>query len=449
MPPKKKNFNPSKRLIKLFLLFILAGTVLLKLPVSTVEPISIVDALFTATSAVCVTGLTVQETGTFFTPFGQIVILILIQIGALGYMSLASLLVIMLRRGINIKEKLLVQHQISGVKSIKISKFILRVVFLTLIMEVIGAALLFQRMGMLFQDTSKRLYFSIFHAVSAFCNAGFDVFGGGVSLTPLRDDVISVLLISILIITGGIGYIVINDLIELFKSKFKKKRHRLSVHSKIVLTATAVLLLVGTVVYLISEFNNPKTIGNLTVSKKLLMALFQSVTPRTAGFNMIDTQGLINFSIIFTIVLMFIGASPGGTGGGIKTTTFVVMLNNLKSIISDKQDITMFKRRLTLDTAKKTVAIFTLGIFFIFTFTLFISGFENFSVKKILFEVTSAFGTVGLSTGITDQLSDPSKLLVVITMFFGRLGPLTIGTALIKKKKKESYRYPEQEVAVG
>ncbi len=440
MPSTSKNFNPSKTLIQLFVFVIIIGTILLKFPGATVKPIGIVDALFTATSAVCVTGLTVQETGTFFTTFGQIIILILIQIGALGYMSLASLLVILLRRGMSIKGRLLMQQQMSGTKSIKLSKFIFRVAILIFSMEFLGAVILGLRM--------KNIYYGIFHSISAFCNAGFDIFGGA-SLTPVRDDFLITTVVILLVIFGGIGYFVINDIFEYIKSLKDRNRHRISVHTRIVLTTTLILLVVSTVVFFISEFNNPATLKALPYAQKWMMAFFQAVTPRTAGFSMVEVSGLINFSIMFTIILMFIGASPGGTGGGIKTTTFALLFANVKSVIKDEQDVYMFKKRIADATIKNTVALFLLAISFIILVTLFITAFEDFGIGRILFEVTSAFGTVGLSTGITSQLSIMSKLLITVTMLLGRVGPLTVGSALLKRVKKVSYRYPEQKVAVG
>ncbi len=440
MPSTSKNFNPSKTLIQLFVFVIIIGTILLKLPGATVKPISIVDALFTATSAVCVTGLTVKETGTFFTTFGQIIILILIQIGALGYMSLASLLVILLRRGMSIKGRLLMQQQMSGTKSIKLSKFIFRVAILIFSMEFLGAVILGLRM--------KNIYYGIFHSISAFCNAGFDIFGGA-SLTSVKDDFLITTVVILLIISGGIGYFVINDIFEYIKSLKAKNRHRISVHTRIVLTTTLILLVVSTVVFFISEFNNPATLKALPYAQKWMMAFFQAVTPRTAGFSMVEVSGLINFSIMFTIILMFIGASPGGTGGGIKTTTFALLFANVKSVIQDEQDVYMFKKRIADATIRNTVALFLLAISFIILVTLLITAFEDFGIGKILFEVTSAFGTVGLSTGITSQLSIMSKLLITVTMLLGRVGPLTVGYALLKRVKKVSYRYPEQKVAVG
>ncbi len=449
MPSSSKNFNPSKTLIQLFVFVIIIGTIALKLPGTTIKPISIIDAFFTSTSAVCVTGLTVKDTGTFFTPLGQIIILLLIQIGALGYMSLASLLVILLRRGMNIKGRLLVQQQVAETKSIKLSKFILRVIFLTFTFELIGAVILTLRFRSLFSDKLKAVYFGIFHSISAFCNAGFDLFQGGNSLTPLRDDYISVILLAVLIILGGIGYYVINDVWEYIKSFKSKKKHHISVHAKIVLSTTFVLLVFGTVVFFVAEYNNPATLKGMSYGKKWLMAFFQAVTPRTAGFNMINTSGLINFSIIFTIILMFIGASPGGTGGGVKTTTISLLIYNVIAILKEDNDVFMFRRRIKVSTIQKTVALFSISVFFVIIATLIISALEGFSIRRILFEVTSAFGTVGLSTGITDQLSSASKLIIIVTMLFGRVGPLTFATAVMQKTKSVSYRYPEQKVAVG
>ncbi len=422
------------------------------LPVSSAgEPPGFIDALFTATSAVCVTGLTVRETGTFFSPFGRWVILGLIQLGALGYMSLASIIVMLMRKGMSIKGRILVQQHISGSRSTKLSTFILRVVSFTLVIEAAGAVFLAWRMRNMCEDLSKAVYFGVFHSVSAFCNAGFDVFAlaGGESLTPVRNDMPSVLIFSFLIISGGIGFIVLNDLYEYLKKRFTGRRHRFSLHTRIVARVTLILLVAGTVVYFFAERSNPETLGGMSLSLKWLNSFFMAVTPRTAGFNMVDTAALINFSIIFTIILMFIGASPGGTGGGIKTTTLAVLLGNIKSIIREEEDVSMFRRRITPATIRNSVAIFTLSISFVVLVTLLITATESFEISRILFEVTSAFGTVGLSTGITGELSGPGRILITLTMFFGRLGPVTVGAAILTGKKRVGYRYPEQEIAVG
>jgi len=444
-----KNFNPSIGLIKLFLVFILTGTFLLKLPAATVEPVTVTDALFTATSAVCVTGLTVQDTANFFTGFGQGVILILIQLGALGYMTFASLLVMLLGRGMSIKGRILVQQQVSGTRSTKLSTFLLRVALFTGALEIIGAGLLFWRFRSILENTSDALYFGVFHSISAFCNAGFDVFGGGVSLTPVREDPVTVLTFAMLIILGGLGYIVLNDGYEYARARLKRKKYRVSVHTKIVLRMSLVLLLAGTAAFFFAESGNPRTLSGMSFPHKLLNSFFISVTPRTAGFNMVDTAGLINFSLILTIILMFIGASPGGTGGGIKTTTVAVLFGNISSIIKEERDVAMFKRRIAISTVKNSVAIFSISVAFIVGVVLLLTVFEPHSVESIIFEATSAFGTVGLSRGITPELSDTGKLLITLSMFFGRLGPLAVVSAVLRRKSKPLYRYPEQDVAVG
>ncbi len=450
MSSKSKTFQPALSLVKLFLVFIIIGALALKfLPGTTVEPISMVDALFTATSAVCVTGLVVETTGEFFTLFGQIIILFLIQVGALGYMALASLLVLILGGGISIKDKILVRQHMAGSKNIGFSSFILRVMGITFTVQLIGATILTWRIRPMFDSFRESLFYGIFHSVSAFSNAGFDLFETGQSLTGLNNDPVVVITVALLIIVGGIGYIVINDILEYIKAYSLKGKHKFNIHTKIAITSTFCLLAGGTVVYFLAEYGNPNTMAGMPIFKKGLMAFFQSVTPRTAGFNMIDTGGLTDFSILFTLAFMFIGASPGGTGGGIKTTTFVVLMSNIKAIIKEKRDLVLFKRRITVDTVKKSVTIFTLSVIFIICISMLVSVFDSFSIKDILFEVTSAFGTVGLSTGITGSLSDFSKLFIIFTMFFGRLGPLTIFSVIIQKAKRKKYRYPEQEIAVG
>ncbi|MGM0567937.1 MAG: TrkH family potassium uptake protein [Elusimicrobiota bacterium] len=448
MAKPAKKLNPARRLIYMFLAFILCGTLLLMLPGMTEGSISFVDALFTAASAVCVTGLTVVETGDFFTLWGQIVILVLIQLGGLGYMSMASLIVVLMKK-IHISGKLIVNQQLGMSDSKSLKKFILRVAALTFGMQIVGGLFLAFRMRDMFSTFSESLYFGFFHSISAFNNAGFDIFGSGVSLTPLRSDGFAVLTISILIITGGVGYIVLSDLWDNFKAAALKKRFRLTIHSKLVLSVTAILLALGTIAYYIAESANPATMAGMGMGQKWLMAFFQSVTARTAGFNMIDTAGLINFSIIFTIALMFIGASPGGTGGGIKTTTFSAVLLQVKAAFKSGTDINIFKRRMSDEILKKSVMIFSLSLIIITLSLLLISTSESFSIRDMLFEVFSAFGTVGLSTGITDSLSSFSKIIITITMFVGRLGPITVVAALLEGERRKKYRYPVQEIAVG
>ncbi len=426
---------------------------MLMLPWMATGPISFVDALFTATSAVCVTGLTVLETGEFFTVPGQLVILVLIQLGGLGYMSMASLIVILMGR-MNIGGKLILKQQAFKYDRVSLRSFVYRVAAMTFSVQLAGAAFLIWRMKGMFDSFAARAYFGLFHSVSAFNNAGFDIFGtdasgSSLSLTPLRNDAYAVLFIALLIIGGGIGYVVINDLWDKLKSMFKNKKRYLRIHTKIVLSVTALLLAAGTAVYFIAESGNAGTMRGMTAGQRLLMAFFQSTTPRTAGFNMIDTSALINFSIIFTIIMMFIGASPGGTGGGIKTTTFAAVCAYIKSAFKKNRDVNVFRKRLTEGTLTKAMIIFVLSIGLIAISALMLLAAEPFTIRQVLFEVSSAFGTVGLSTGITDSLSSFSKVVITVTMFVGRLGPITAVGALVSIPRHKKYRYPEQEIAVG
>ncbi len=453
MGKSSRKFNPARRLILIFLAFISAGTLALMLPGMTTGPISIVDALFTATSAVCVTGLTVLETGEFFTFPGQIVILVLIQLGGLGYMSMASLIVILTGR-INIGGKLMLRQQIFKYDRVSLRSFVYRVAAMTFGFQLAGAAFLAWRMRDMFDSFTTSAYFGLFHSVSAFNNAGFDIFGAGadgssLSLTPLRNDVYSVLFISLLIIGGGIGYVVVSDLWDKFKYAIKGKKRYLNIHTKIVLSATAILLTAGTAFFFFAESGNAGTLQGMAGGQRLLMAFFQSVTPRTAGFNMTDTSALINVSIIFTIIIMFIGASPGGTGGGIKTTTFAAVCAYVKSAFKKNRDVNIFKKRLTEETITKAMIIFVLSIGVIAVSALMVLAAEPFTVGEVLFEVTSAFSTVGLSKGITDSLSSFSKVVLTVTMLTGRLGPITAVGALLSASRHRKYRYPEEEIAVG
>ncbi len=448
MGKKARKFRPAHRLIFLFIFLIFSGTLILLLPGMTLYPLSIIDAFFTSTSAVCLTGLTVVETGEFFTRAGQTVILILIQLGGLGYMGMASIIVVLAGR-VSIGGKLMLDQQVFKSGRTGLKRFIFRVISITLLFQAAGAAFLAWRISGLFDSFSSAAYNALFHSVSAFNNAGFDIFGSGRSLTPLREDFPAVIIISVLIISGGLGYVVINDLWNNLKEKLKGGKIRLSTHSKAVLLTTGVLIAGGTVVYFLGERGNSATLGGLTPGGRWLMAFFQSVTPRTAGFNMIETAGLINFSIMFTIIMMFIGASPGGTGGGIKTTTFLVVLASVKNLFKKDDDINMFKRRLSGDIIKKAMMIFIIAACTIMISSLILMAVEPFSIRKILFETVSAFGTVGLSTGITSHLSEGSKIVVILTMFIGRLGPITVLGAFLTGPVRKRYRYPVQDIGIG
>ena len=441
---KNQSLSPPQIVVLGFLTVILIGTILLSLPQATAsgERQPLVDALFTATSAVCVTGLIVHDTGGYFSLFGQIVILLLIQIGGLGYMTMATFLLLLIGRAITLKERLIMQEsmpQFSLGGVVQFAKYVLKV---TLVLEVIGAAILSLRwMGQ--YPVSRAIYLGIFHSVSAFCNSGFSLFSD--SLRGFRGDTVICLTVLFLFFIGGLGYVVVSDLYYLRHRKFP----RLSVHTKFVLSITLVLIVLGGVSFFLLEYKNPLTLAGLPGREKIMASLFQAMTPRTAGFSVINVGGMMQGSLFLTIILMFIGASPGGTGGGIKTTTFGVMLATVWATLRGKRDVTLFKYRISGEVINKSFVVGFLSIFFIVITTVIITSSESYSFIRAFFETVSAFGTVGLSTGITSGLSSLGKTLLIITMFVGRLGPLTIGVAMMREVKDLRFRYPEKRVLVG
>ncbi|MCT1401553.1 TrkH family potassium uptake protein [Paenibacillus sp. p3-SID867] len=436
--------SPPQILVLGFAAIIFIGTALLMLPISTStgEPLEFIDALFTSTSATCVTGLVVVDTGTTFSSFGQIVIMLLIQIGGLGFMTMATLFALALKRRISLKDRLILQEAMNQSSMEGIVRLIRRVLLYSLIIEACGALILSIRWAF-DMPIGQAIYYGVFHAVTMFNNAGFDLFGDFRSLTGYVYDPVVNVVVMFLIVSGGIGFIVLSDLID-----FRKQR-RLSLHSKVVLTMTATLLLVGFIVILIFEFTNPRTLGSLNWGGKFFGALFQSVTPRTAGANTIDITGLRQATQFFIVILMFIGASPGSTGGGIKTTTFTIMVGAVIAMMRGREDIVMFRYRLAQERVLKALTIALLALLLVLTVSMILSTTEEGDFLEILFETTSAFGTVGLSMGLTPDLTVFGKVLISITMFAGRLGPLTLAYALGPKKGKELYRHPEGKMIIG
>lgn len=442
---KFKGLGPAQVLVLGFAGTILVGSILLALPVSSAngEPIPYLDALFTATSAVCVTGLVLYNTADQFSAFGQGVILALIQIGGLGIMTMSVLLSLLVGKRITLKERLIIQQAYGQFGLSGMVKLIHLVLKVTLIVEFIGALLLSIRFSMDY-EWKEAIYLGVFHSISAFNNAGFDLFAN--SLEAFTTDVYLNIVFMTLIILGGFGFTVVAELYS------RRLGYRgLSLHTKLVLWVSAALILLPTFVIMISEYTNPQTLGNLSVGEKFMAALFQSVTSRTAGFNTIPTDGLRPFTLLTIVFLMFIGGSPASTAGGIKTTTFGAMIASIWTTITGKQDIEVFNRRLPREIADRAIAI-SMMAFLLVSFTTFgLLATEGKELMPTLFEATSAFGTVGLSTGLTEDLSSAGKMLIIFTMFAGRLGPLTLATALAQKQKQfqKKIHLPEERLLVG
>lgn len=428
---------------------ITVGTILLMLPLATHgESLSLVDALFTATSATCVTGLIVVDTGAKFTLFGQLVILGLIQLGGLGIMTYSTFFLYLLGSRLTLSSLDILQESYSQMP-IDNLRGLLKTIFLaTISIEMVGALFLTLRF-LSDMPLQKSIYFGIFHSISAFCNAGFALFPD--SFISYKGDLVINLSLFLLIIMGGLGFIVIFELWHQRSFKWEK----ISLHSRLVLTVTTLLILGGSLLFFLLEYQN--TIKHLPWGSKILVSFFQSITPRTAGFNTIDISLLSNPTLFVLIILMIIGASPGSCGGGIKTTTFAIIVSFITSRFRNRENVNLFFRGVPSHIVSKAISIlfFTLVLIILGTTLLLISELAEVSHQEsrgmfldLLFEVTSAFGTVGLSTGSTANLTPLGRVIIVLLMFVGRLGPLTIALA-IGKKDKIHYKYAEENVLVG
>ncbi len=436
-------FSPARLLVGGFGAMIITGTVLLSLPIATqTGEISFINALFTATSAVCVTGLVVADTGTFYTIFGQFVIMLLILGGALGFMTSATLIFVLLGKRIRLKERLVIKEALNTSSLQGVVALIISIIKMAAFAIIAGSLLLSIRFVPQF-GWSKGLFFSLFHAVSAFGNAGFDLFGEYRSLTGYVADYLVSGTILALFLFGGLGFTVVLDLIH------KKKAIHFALHTRMVLFVTVLLLVSGTLIIYLLEFKNPQTMGQMGAGNKLFAAFFTAAAPRTAGFSVLPTDLLHPATIFLLISLMFIGASPASTGGGIKTTTFAVLLATIKAQIAGNKDVVLFEKSIPGELIFKALTIvftaFSLIFFIIFSLVIV----ENKAVSSLIFEVFSAFGTVGLSTGITPDLTTTGKVLIIITMFTGRLGPLTMLLALTRKARPVGVKYPEEKILIG
>ncbi|QTH46673.1 Trk family potassium uptake protein [Cohnella sp. LGH] len=421
------------------------GSLLLMMPfahVSERTP-SFIDALFTATSATCVTGLVVVDTGTYWTLGGQWIILGLIQLGGLGFMTMSTLFAIVLKRKISLKERLILREAFNQTSIEGIIRLVRKVWFYALSIELVGALLLSFRF---LQDMppGEAIYKGVFHAISFFNNAGFDVMGDFRSLVDYANDPVVNIVTMLLIILGGLGFIVLSDLADI-----RRANRRLSLHSKVVLSTSGILIVVGAIVIFIFEYSNGKTLAPMTLGEKLLASFMQSVSPRTAGVNTVDLAGLRQSTQFFIVLLMFIGASPGSTGGGIKTTTFTALLGAVAAMVRGKEDVVFFRYRLARERVYKalTITLFSFGLILIATMILLTT--EDHHFLMILFEAASAFGTVGLSIGLTTQLTLTGKIVIIALMFIGRLGPLTLSYALGPRQVRVLYRFAEGKIIIG
>ena len=435
-----------------FLIGVFIGSILLSLPISSADgkPVPYPDALFTATTSICVTGLVTLPVFSTWSVFGQIIILIMIQIGGLGIVTIMSGILISLNRRFGLKDRLLMQDAFNLNSMSGMVRFIKAVLKGTFIVEGLGA-LLYMTV-FIPQYGWKGIWFSIFNAISAFCNAGIDVISEN-SLCPYALNPMVNFTTSLMVILGGIGYVVWWDVIRVSKC-FPEKKFKcfsaLSLHSKIALTATAVLLAVGTLGFFIFEYDNPLTIKNLSLFDKLQISFFQSMTTRTAGFASVPQDALTNTSAVFSLFLMFIGGSPVGTAGGVKTVTMAVLMYSALAAIRNKQELSLFRRRISKQAISKAVAVVTVSFMIMFISTILLSAVTDADIMDIAYETVSATATVGLTRNLTPSLNIWGKLIIIITMYLGRVGPISLLIAFNTKKNKNNIiKDPVEEISIG
>lgn len=440
------NINRSTLIGSSFAFLILLGTLLLSLPISHTDGqwANLLDAFFTATSASCVTGLAVWDTGRDLSLFGQLVLLFLIQVGGIGIMTITSLFNYGLHRRMNIRQRLLVQDSLNQDDPANVMRIALSVLKYTFLTEFFFGTVLALYFCFSLGMGQKGLYWGYWHAISAFCNAGFDLVGNFQSLVGFQGDVVLNLCFMMLIIIGGLGFTVIDDLLQ------KRSWQRLTLHSKIVLSVNTLLLALGTVLIWLLEHHNAATIGQAGLGQQWLASLFQSVSLRTAGFNTMDLASLTNATMFFMMAMMFVGASPTSTGGGVKTTTFAVLVASTLALLRDKKDVVLFRRRLDPSLISKSLAVFLLAIFWvaIAVFLLLLLDGDSQPFHYVLFEVFSAMGTVGMGIGITPDWNPWCKLVLIMTMYIGRVGILTFGMSFFNKKV-DKLRYPTENIMIG
>lgn len=448
---RKREIRPERIFAAGFLALILLGTGLLALPCATVkgESLGFFDSLFTATSAVCVTGLVAVDTGTTFSAFGQGALLGLIQVGGLGFMVFATLIMGLLGKRISLRGRILIRDSMSGNSMAGLVRMTLVYTGIAFAVEMGGALLLSFRLIPMY-GWGKGIWYSVFHAISAFCNAGFDLFGNYSSLTGFANDGYVLMVVSLLIILGGIGFFVIFEVV-----RERARWSKLSLHTRIVLIVNAVLLLGGMLFFALSEWNNPKTLAmdESGTGTRLLGSFFQSVTMRTAGFNSVDLGSMNSASKLFASLLMFIGASPASTGGGVKTTTVTAVLLIVLSVVRGQNEITVMKKKLPSDLVRRAFSIVFIALSMTLTCTLLLTWLEHDGVPFIdlLFESSSAVATVGVSAVGSPNLHPASRAVLIPFMYLGRVGPMTLAYAFARKLNAAANRvhYPEDNITIG
>lgn len=442
----KRTLTPAQLIVLTYIAVILVGTLLLYLPwaLKSGDYNNLLDAVFTATSAVCVTGMTVVDTGTFYSSFGHVVILVLIQIGGLGLITVTTFYALLLGKRIGLRERVVLKQALKSESLGGVVRLARAIILITLAAEAVGAILLAIAFLKYFPP-AKALWYGIFHAVSAFCNSGIDILGQEYyaysSLIPLQEDKLVLIIIAGLIVLGGLGFTVILDVLK------KKQFDRLSLHSKLVIVSSVVLILFGMVFFFFTESGT--LWGEMGAADRLTNSLFLSITSRAAGFTSVDINRAIPATWMILILLMFIGASPAGTGSGIKTTTLAVLFLAAKSRMQAQGDLVVYNRRIDQDTVTRAMTVTVVAIGVLFGSIILVSLLDSHEIMKLIFEVFAGFGT-GLSTGITPNLNAGAKIVLIFLMFFGRLGPLTLGFALLERSaRRDHIKFPQGNVIIG
>ena len=458
MKERKKSirFSTMQLIAAGFLGTILLGGVLLYLPICNTKPIQFTDALFTSTSAVCVTGLVTIVPATQFTVLGKGILLVLIQIGGLGVIACTFSFFLILKKKITLRERIIIQETYNMDTLSGLVKFLIKIIKGTFIVEGVGA-ILFSFQFVREYGLVEGVCYSIFHSVSAFCNAGIDILGNGSFTEYATNPLINFTTMSLIII-GGIGFTVWGDVLknvfeDIGKEGYSVKKifAKLTLHSKIAISMTLALILLGTVSFFVLEYANPETFGNMTLGEKLMASGFHSVSTRTAGFATVSQSGLTNGSKLITCLLMFVGGSPAGTAGGVKTTTVAMLILACRSVIKGGRDTECFGRRIAEDNIRTGLAVIILSMGFLITGTVIVSVLESdVEFMRVLYETTSAMGTVGLSADLTPQLETASKYVIVMLMYIGRIGPVTMALIFGKGHTKDRVReLPEKRILVG
>lgn len=452
---KKKRISTTKIIILGFLFVILVGTILLSLPISNVEGnVDILTALFTSTTSVCVTGLVVVDTFSYWTLFGKVVILVLIQIGGMGIIAIICGMMLMLHKKVNLKERLIIQDAYNLNNLQGVIKFVKKIIIGTFVVEFVGA-LLYMIAFIPEFGIARGIWYSIFNSISAFCNAGIDIIGPS-SMIPYQSSPLVLITTMMLIFNSGIGFVVWWDVIDVAKQILKKEIKprdfisKLTIHTRLVLSVTFSLIFAGAALVLLFEWNNKGTIGNMSLIDKIINSLFQSVTLRTAGFASFSQGDMEGASVLVSIVLMLIGGSPVGTAGGVKTVTVAVLFFAVAAVIKGRNEAIVFNRSINQDLIRKSLAVVLISLVAFVVLSILLMITNDFTMEDSLFEVASAIATVGLSRGITADLNTAGQLIIIIGMYLGRIGPISMFIAFSNKYSiKNSLHYAEADLIVG